>query len=316
LRKRRESRLHDRTYLESARAVEEDRASGLMDPIKIFGRMIRFSHTAFALPFALASVVLAQRTRPLTPGLILWILVAMVGARSAAMGFNRIADMEIDRANPRTARRELPAGIISLRAAITFVVICSLVFVVAAAMINGLCFFFSFPVLAILFLYSYTKRFTILSHLCLGFSISLAPVGAWIAVTGGFDPSVIILSLALLTYIAGFDILYACQDLDFDRTTGLCSIPARLGPRAAFHISAILHGITFLSLLLILMVFDLSVVYLLATLIIGALLIVEHRLVRPHDLRRIHTAFFHVNSAISVVLFLGILGDELMRRWL
>jgi 4-hydroxybenzoate polyprenyltransferase len=296
--------------------VAEDRLSDLMGPIKIFGRMIRFSHTVFALPFALASVVLAQRTSPLTPGLLLWILVAMVGARSAAMGFNRIADAGFDGANPRTAGRELPAGIISLRVAITFVVICSLVFVAAAAMINNLCFFFSFPVLAILFLYSYTKRFTALSHLCLGFSISLAPVGAWIAVTDHFDPSVMILSLALLTYVAGFDILYACQDLDFDRTTGLCSIPARLGPRAAFHISATLHGITFLSLLLILVVFDLGVVYLLATLLMGALLIVEHRLVRPHDLRKIEAAFFHVNSAISVVLFLGILGDELARRWL
>jgi 4-hydroxybenzoate polyprenyltransferase len=301
-------------WVKTGRPVEEDPAPGLMGPIKIFGRMIRFSHTVFALPFALASVVLAQRTRPLTPGLLLWILVAMVGARSAAMGFNRIADAVFDRENPRTAGRELPAGIISLRAAITFVLICSLVFVVAAAMINNLCFFFSFPVLAILFLYSYTKRFTILSHLCLGFSISLAPVGAWIAVTGGFDFPVTTLALALLTYIAGFDILYACQDFEFDRRTGLFSIPARLGPVAAFHISAALHLVAFTCFFLVLIVFHLGVVYLIATLLMGVLLVVEHRLVRPHDLRRIHTAFFHVNSAISVVLFLGILGDELVRR--
>jgi 4-hydroxybenzoate polyprenyltransferase len=284
--------------------------------IQIFGRMIRFSHTVFALPFALGAVVLAQRVRPLTPQLLVWILVAMAGARSAAMGFNRIADMEIDRANPRTAGRELPTGRISLRAALTFVGISSLVFVLAAAMISRLCLFLSFPVLAVLFLYSYTKRFTILSHLYLGFGISLAPVGAWIAVTGRFDSSVMILSLALLTYIAGFDILYACQDLEFDRKTRLCSIPARLGPAAAFHIAAGLHGITFLSLVLILVVFDLGVVYLLATLVMGALLIVEHRLVRPHDLTRIEAAFFHVNSAISMILFLGILGDELVRHGL
>jgi len=284
--------------------------------IQLFGRMIRFSHTVFALPFALGAVVLAQRIRPLTPRLLFWILVAMAGARSAAMGFNRIADVQIDRANPRTAGRELPTGVISLKAALGFVGISSLVFVVAAAMISRLCLVLSFPVLAVLFLYSYTKRFTVLSHLYLGFGISLAPVGAWIAVTGRFEPVVMILSLALLTYIAGFDILYACQDLEFDRRTGLCSIPARLGPAAAFYISAILHGITFLSLLLVLVAFDLGVVYLVATLIMGALLIVEHRLVRPHDLTRIEAAFFHVNSAISVILFLGILGDELARHWL
>ncbi|HYR03008.1 MAG TPA: UbiA-like polyprenyltransferase [Syntrophobacteria bacterium] len=290
--------------------------SALATRMQLFGRMIRFSHTVFALPFALGAVVLAQRIRPLTPWLLFWILVAMAGARSAAMGFNRIADMHIDRTNPRTAGRELPTGVISLQAALTFVGISSLVFVLAAAMISRLCLFLSFPVLAILFLYSYTKRFTVLSHLYLGFGISLAPVGAWIAVTGRFEPAVMILSLALLTYIAGFDILYACQDLEFDRKTGLCSIPARLGPVAAFHISAGLHGITFLSLLLVLRVFDLGVVYLLATLIMGALLIVEHRLVRPNDLTRIEAAFFHVNSAISVILFLGILGDELVRHWL
>ena len=291
-------------------------AAALATRIQIFGRMIRFSHTVFALPFALGSVVLAQRIRPLTPRLLFWILVAMVGARSAAMGFNRIADFRFDRDNPRTAGRELPRGVISLKATLAFVVISSLVFVLAAAMISGLCLFLSLPVLAILFLYSYTKRFTVLSHLYLGFGISLAPVGAWIAVTGRLDPSVTILSLALLTYIAGFDILYACQDLECDRRSGLCSIPARLGPAAAFRISAVLHGITFLSLLLILVVFNLGVVYLMATLIMGALLIVEHRLVRPHDLTRIEAAFFHVNSAISVVLFLGILGDELARHWL
>ena len=291
-------------------------AGALATRIQIFGRMIRFSHTVFALPFALAAVVLAQRIRPLTLRLLFWILVAMAGARSAAMGFNRIADMEVDRANPRTAGRELPTGVISPKAALTFVGISSLVFVLAAAMLSRLCLFLSFPVLAILFLYSYTKRFTLLSHFYLGFGISLAPAGAWIAVTGRFDPAVMILSLALLTYIAGFDILYACQDLEFDRRTGLCSIPARFGPAAAFRISAILHGITFLSLFLILVVFDLGLVYLLATLIMGALLIVEHRLVGPHDLTRIEAAFFHVNSAISVILFLGILGDELVRHWL
>ena len=285
----------------------------LMAGILTYGRMIKFSHTIFALPFALAAVILAELEHDLTGSTFFWILVAMVGARSSAMGFNRIVDADIDALNPRTSGRALPAGVLSRRAAWLFVGTFSLLFVVAAAMISRTCLFFSIPVLMVLFSYSYTKRFTSFSHLYLGFCISLAPIGAWIAVTGGFDWRVLLLALALMSYIAGFDILYACQDEDFDRKLGLFSIPARWGTRAAFHFSAFLHVLSFIFFLLILIVFDLGPVYLTALIIIGLLLVAEHRLVRPDDLNRIQMAFFHVNGAISVVLLLGILGDYLMR---
>jgi putative 4-hydroxybenzoate polyprenyltransferase len=303
-------------YIESGRIVKPDRPPRMISHIRIFGRMIKFSHTVFALPFALAAVVLAHREHPISFGLLFWILLAMVGARSAAMGFNRIADAHFDRENPRTSQRALAIGIISQKTALVFVAFFSGLFIFAAAMISPLCFFLSFPVLMILFSYSYTKRFTSFSHVYLGFSISLAPIGAWIAVTGGFDPSVIVLSLALLAYIAGFDILYACQDLDFDQKMGLFSIPARFGPGTAFHLSALLHLLAFVCFFLILIIFDLGFFYLVSLFLLGALLVIEHKLVKPNDLTHIQTAFFHVNSAISVLLFLGILGDELIRRWL
>lgn len=301
-------------FLESSRS---QRALQRGDPItlrvKTFGRMIKFSHTLFALPFALAAVVLAQRGHDLSPGLLLWILVAMIGARSAAMGFNRIADIHYDRINPRTAERALATGALSMKTAVLLVVLFSALFVFAAVMISRLCFLLSFPVLAILFSYSYTKRYTAASHLVLGFAISLAPLGAWIAVTGAFQPGVLVLSAALLTYIAGFDILYACQDVAFDRKARLFSIPAQFGVRVAFRISELLHAISFVFLFLVMVVFDLGGVYLAALFVIGALLVSEHRLVKPDDLKRLHVAFFHVNSAVSVVLFLGVFGDELLR---
>lgn len=277
--------------------------------ILAFGKMIKFSHTIFALPFALSAVVLANEIVPVTVGLLFWILVAMVGARSAAMGFNRIADAGIDWRNPRTADREIPAGAISMNSAIFFVIFFSLVFVLSTAMINTLCFVLSVPVLGILFFYSYTKRFTMLSHLYLGLSISLAPLGAWIAVTGGFSASPLALSLALFTYIAGFDILYACQDTEFDKKEGLHSIPARLGTKTAMRISSALHVAAFTAFFLVLVVFDLGIVYMGALAVIGLFLIVEHKLVGPGRLEKIDLAFFHTNSAISVIFLLGIAGD-------
>ncbi len=301
-------------YLKAGRMSFVKSENSVVGHIRLFGRMIKFSHTVFALPFALAAVVLAQREHELTVPLLLWILVAMVGARSAAMGFNRIVDARYDGLNPRTAQRAIPAGALSMRSAIVLVVLFAAVFVLAAAMISPICLYLSGPVLLVLCGYSYTKRFTSFSHLYLGFAIALAPLGAWIAVTGGFDPSISVLSIALLAYIAGFDILYACQDAAFDRQAGLFSIPARWGPRVAFHVSAGLHLIAFICFFLIMIFFDLGLIYLVALLIMGVLLIIEHNLVKPHDLDRIQVAFFHVNSAISIVMFLGILGDELLRR--
>ncbi len=281
--------------------------------IAAYGRMIQFSHTVFALPFALSAMVLAHRYHPITPTQIFWILTAMVSARSAAMGFNRIVDARFDAHNPRTANREIPSGRLSPRAAVTFVCLSSAVFVLSAGMLSRLCLIFSIPVLAILLSYSYTKRFTSLSHVYLGFSISLAPLGVWVAVSGTIEWPILLLCTALLTYIAGFDILYACQDLDFDRKTGLFSIPARWGAKPAFHVASLFHLVTFGCLFAMHPVFDMGPLYLLSVLIIGVLLVVEHRLVQPDDLSRIHVAFFHVNSAVSILLFAGILGSEIAR---
>ena len=299
-------------YLEAGQQRPPAREDGVWVRVQVFGRMIKFSHTVFALPFALAAVVLAQRSHAVGASQLFWILVAMVGARSAAMGFNRIVDARYDQANPRTAGREIPTGRLSTRAALVLVILFSALFVLAAGMLSRLCLLLALPVLAILMLYSYTKRFTSFSHLYLGFSISLAPLGAWIAVTGRFDWSIVALCLALLTYIAGFDILYACQDMDFDRQAGLFSIPARWGPKAAFHVSAALHLAAFGFFFLIHLVFDMGAVYLATVMVIGGLLVLEHRLVGPHDLGRIQIAFFNVNSVISILLFLGVLGDELV----
>jgi len=284
--------------------------------ILAYGRMIKFTHTIFALPFALSAVVLAHRRHPFTPWDLFWVLAAMVGARSAAMGFNRIADAAIDARNPRTAVREIPSGKLSLSAATVFVAVFSGLFIVSAAMLGHLCLYLSVPVLGALFFYSYTKRFTWLAHLYLGFAISLAPAGAWIAAAGGFSPAILLLSGALMTYIAGFDILYACQDADFDQDEGLCSIPARFGPKRSFTIAAGLHLLSFLFLVAVHFAFDMGPVYAVGVCIIGALYVVEHRLVSPDDLCRIDIAFFHVNSVISVLLFFTVLADELLRHHL
>jgi len=286
--------------------------SKITDRILVYGRMIKFTHTIFALPFALSAVILAQRQHSLRLADIFWILLAMVGARSAAMGFNRIADADFDAGNPRTSIREIPSGKLSMKSASTFVILFSLLFIFAAAMLAKICFYLSFPVLGILFSYSYTKRFTWLAHLYLGFAISLAPMGAWMAVAKSFSWPILLLSLALMTHIAGFDILYACQDMAFDRKEGLFSIPVRFGSENALRISSLLHILSFCFFLWIYFAFDMGFVYFGAVLIIGGLFIFEHRLVKPDDLTRVNIAFFHVNSIISVVLFIGVLVDEML----
>jgi len=286
-----------------------------MKKIVTYGRMIKFSHTIFALPFVLSAVVLAFRDHH--PGVweIFWIIVAAVSARSAAMGFNRIADLGFDRKNPRTQAREIPSGKLSLASAVGFVALSSAVFVASAAMLSPLCLYLSVPVIAVLFGYSYTKRFTLWCHLYLGFAISLAPMGAWIAATGAFSWGILCLSMALMTYIAGFDIIYACQDTTFDQEQNLFSLPSRIGVERALVLSSALHGMSFAFFLTIYFIFDMGRVYLATVGVIGILFVVEHKLVNPKDLRHIDIAFFHVNSVVSVVLFAGILMDELVRRW-
>ena len=278
-----------------------------------YGRMIKFSHTIFALPFALSAVALAWEHHSPSFSDFFWILTAMVGARSAAMGFNRIVDADIDSKNKRTAIREIPSGLLSKKEGLVFVALSSLIFIFSAAMLSSLCFILSFPVLFLLLFYSYTKRFSKYCHLYLGFAISLAPIGAWVAITGTLSWYIIFLSLSLMTYIAGFDILYACQDIDFDQSQGLFSLPARIGPQKAMQISSMLHVATFIFLYIMYVTFDMHPVFLAFLGIIGLLLIAEHKLVTPDNLKHINIAFFHVNSVISVLIFIGVLIQGFFR---
>lgn len=274
-----------------------------------YGRLIKFSHTIFALPFALSSVVLANREVPVTGVKFFWIIVAMVSARSAAMGFNRWADRMYDKMNPRTSNRPSVTGEISSEALAIFVTVSGIVFILSAYMISQFCFYMAFPVLAFLLSYSYAKRFTQWCHLWLGSAIGLAPLGAWVAVTGSLSWKIVPLSIALMTYIAGFDILYACLDVDFDRRVGIFSLPATTGIDKSLWISSILHTLTFGSLVLTGLLFSLGYLYFLGIALIGCLLIVEHRLVKPSDLSKVPIAFFHVNSMVSVLLFLSVFAD-------
>lgn len=276
--------------------------------IRTYGRLIKFSHTIFALPFALAAVLLANRQYPVSLQTLLLILFAMASGRSAAMGFNRFADLHYDRLNPRTANRPHVTGQVGVSSMLVFILLSAAAFIFCSALLGRLCFVLSVPVLAVLFFYSLTKRFTSFSHLFLGFAIGLAPAGTWIAIAGGLDWRVLLLSLALMTYIAGFDILYACQDIEFDREQELCSMPACWGAPRALMLSNVLHVLTFVFLLLLFFAFDLGRVYLVFLCLISILLIAEHKIVRPDCLERVNIAFFHVNSAISVLLFLGILA--------
>ncbi|MCF8045264.1 MAG: putative 4-hydroxybenzoate polyprenyltransferase [Desulfarculaceae bacterium] len=275
--------------------------------------MIKFSHTVFALPFALSAVILAWPRHEVSWLDFLFILTAMVGARSAAMGFNRIADAAIDSKNPRTVGREIPAGILSKKRVAVFVLGFSLVFVLSAAMLSKICLILSVPVLLLLFFYSYTKRFTKYCHMVLGLAISLAPAGAWIAVAGSLSWSVVFLSLALMTYISGFDILYGCQDIDFDRSEGLCSIPVELGVEKAMRLSSFLHILTIVFLFLMQITYGMHPVFYIFLGLITVLLIIEHLLVKPGNLAHIHIAFFHVNSVVSVVLLAGICIEALLK---
>jgi 4-hydroxybenzoate polyprenyltransferase len=274
----------------------------------MYGRLIKFTHTIFALPFALAAVLLANRYYPVSFRTFALILVAMASARSAAMGFNRVADYHYDRLNPRTADRPHVTGQVGLPSALLFVSISAAVFVLSAALLGRLCLIMSAPVLVILFLYSFSKRFTLLSHLILGFGIGLAPAGTWVAISGQLDWRILLLSSALMTYIAGFDILYACQDIEFDRGQELFSMPACWGPAKALLFSTGLHVLTLVFLLLVYFAFDLGRIYLFFLLLISVLIFVEHKLVRPDCLDKVNIAFFHLNSAVSILLFLGVLA--------
>ena len=267
-----------------------------------YGRMIRFTHSVFALPFALASATLAARLFGAEGRHLLWIVVAMVAARSAAMGFNRLVDRAIDARNPRTAGRELPRGVLSAREVVLFVAISTAAFVLAAAMLNPLCLALSPLALAIAFGYSYTKRFTAAAHLVLGLSLSVAPVGAWLAITGRFHPVPLAQAGAVVLWVAGFDTIYACQDAEFDRAAGLHSIPARLGVPRALALSKAMHVLAVALLASVFWLAPLHPLYLAGVAVVGGLIAWEHTLVRPDDLSRVMQAF-NLNGWVSLGYF-------------
>jgi 4-hydroxybenzoate polyprenyltransferase len=298
----------------SADPVGGSEPSGGPGLILRFGRMVKFEHTLFALPFALAAAAIAARGHGLPAARLIGIVIAMAGARTAAMGFNRIIDRHIDARNPRTARREIPTGAISLPAAWTLTLVATAVFVGAAAGLGPLCLALSPVALFFLFGYSFTKRFTSLCHLFLGLAIASGPAGAWIAVRGDFGWAPGLLMIAVACWIAGFDVLYALSDRDFDRTAGIHSIPARFGVGGALMISAALHLVTAGALLVLAPLAHLGAPYLAGVALVLALLVYEHAIVRPTDLSRLDVAFFNLNGYVSVVFFVATLADVVLRR--
>jgi 4-hydroxybenzoate polyprenyltransferase len=275
--------------------------------------MIKWEHSIFALPFALCGAMLAASGLPNAHQLF-WIVVAMIAARSAAMAFNRLADAAIDAANPRTSTRALPAGQLSPAFVGTFVIVSSAIFVVAASQLNRLALWLSPVALAVLLLYSYTKRFTRWSHLVLGFALGIAPSAAWIAVRGSLDARILLLTAAVTFWVAGFDILYACQDFQFDRDAGLHSIPRYLGVARSLWIARAFHLIMLLLLIALLPAFALGKLAIAGVIAVALLLLYEHSLVKPDDLSKLNAAFFTMNGVISVVFVLFIAADLLFRK--
>jgi 4-hydroxybenzoate polyprenyltransferase len=275
--------------------------------------MIKWEHSVFMLPFALCGAVLAARGWPPAHALI-WIIVAMVAARSAAMAFNRLADASIDAANPRTKMRALPAGALTPGFVWTFVIASCCIFLAAAYELNRLSFFLAPLALAIVFFYSYTKRFTRWSHLFLGFAMGIAPTAAWIAVKGSLDPRILLLTGAVTFWGGGFDVLYACQDHDFDREQGLHSIPRYFGISRALWISRLFHLLMLAFLIAMIVTFGLGALAVAGVALVASLLIYEHSLVSPSDLSKLNAAFFTMNGVISIVFFFFIAGDVLLRR--
>ncbi len=280
--------------------------------IRLTLEMIKFEHSVFALPFALTGALLAVRQSGFDGGLggdalwqkLGWIVAAMIGARSAAMAFNRLIDSDIDARNPRTRLRHIPAGLLSAGFGWGFVVVSSLVFILAARELNTLCFRLAPVALGIVFAYSFTKRFTSFSHLVLGFALGIAPAAAWIAVRGSLDVRILWLTAAVAFWTAGFDIIYSCQDYEFDSEAGLFSLPRRLGIARALLVSRLLHGAMLACLLALVYTLQLGALSMTGIGVVASLLIYEHRLVKADDLTRVDAAFFTMNGYVSVLFSL------------
>ena len=290
--------------------------------IRLTLEMIKFEHSVFALPFALTGALLAIREGGIDGGMgmrsiwvkLLWIVVAMVGARSSAMAFNRLIDADIDRRNPRTRMRHIPAGLLSVAFGWGFVAVATLVFLFAARELNPLCFKLAPVALGIVFFYSYTKRFTMLSHLVLGFALGIAPAAAWIAIRGSLDVRILWLTAAVAFWTAGFDIIYSCQDYQFDVATGLFSLPRRIGIAGALRVAQGLHLLMVFCLLMLVNNLDLGLFALAGIVAVGLLLAYEHSLVKPDDLSRVNAAFFTMNGWVSVLFFVFWAADVFLVR--
>jgi len=285
----------------------------LLHNLRITLEMIKWEHSVFALPFALCGAMLAAGGFP-TGRQLMWIIIAMIAARSAAMAFNRWADAAIDGANPRTSTRALPAGQLTPGFVVTFVIISSAIFVLAASQLNRLTLLLSPVALAVLLLYSYTKRVTRWSHLVLGFALGISPSAAWIAVRGSLDPRILLLTAAVTFWVGGFDVLYACQDFEFDRQAGLHSIPRYVGIRVSLWIARGFHLVMVALLIALLIVFGMGTLAACGVVAVILLLLYEHSLVRPNDLSKLNAAFFTMNGVISVLFFVCVAADLLLRK--
>ena len=275
--------------------------------------MIKWEHSVFALPFALTGAILAADGWP-SPRAFVWIVVCMVSARSAAMAFNRLADADLDAANPRTLNRALPAGHLSRGFVAAFVVFSAAIFILGAAMLNRMTLLLSPFALAVVLLYSYMKRLTRWSHLVLGLALGIAPAAAWIGVRGSLDPRILLLTAIVLLWVGGFDVLYACQDYEHDVRVGLHSVPAAFGLNGAFWIARAMHLLTALLLFVFAHAFSLGPVAIAGMGLVVVLLAYEHSIIRPTDLRRMNAAFFTLNGVISVVFFAAVAVDLFHRR--
>jgi 4-hydroxybenzoate polyprenyltransferase len=282
----------------------------MWNKIKLLLDLVKFEHTIFALPFAYMGVLLGARGVP-SFYYWFWVTMAMIGARTAAMGFNRIIDRKIDALNPRTMNRHLPKGLISVQAVWGMVILSLLLLEYSAWKLNWLCVILSPLVVFLLWFYSYTKRFTWMSHFVLGLVEAAAPVGGWIAVTGKLALAPIFIGISVVFWLAGFDIIYSCQDYEFDRKEGLFSIPARFGVEKALFISSLLHVLTFIFMVLAGITLQVGIWYWLGIAANALLLVYEHAIIKPKDLSRLNMAFFNVNGYISIVMFFGVLMDVL-----